>query len=74
MALASGALEMVKSPYLYDYQMSIKLGDTPFYALIMAAMRRADTDNLAKLQACWPEIWSELQRLYNTPGALEEGR
>jgi hypothetical protein len=45
-------------------------GDPPFSALIMAAMRRADTDNLHKLKLAFPEIWSELDERYWTPGGL----
>lgn len=35
----------------YDYEVSklISAEDPPFYSLIMAAMRQADTDNLNKL-------------------------
>lgn len=47
--------------------------DVPFYALIQAAMRRADTDNLAKLRACWPEVWAELQARYHAPGGRLPG-
>jgi hypothetical protein len=35
--------------------------NTNFYALIMAAMRRADSYNEAKLRAAFPEVWEELQ-------------
>jgi hypothetical protein len=53
----------------YDYLCSraIAARDEPFYALIMAAMRKADTDNLEKLKAAWPETWDELRVFYNTP-------
>ena len=44
--------------------------DTPFYALIMAAMRRADTDNLVKLRNAFPETWKELDERYHMPGGL----
>ena len=60
---------------LYDYHISKKLyrQNTPFYALIMAAMRRADSINEVKLRAVWPEIWDELQGRYWSPhGALTE--
>jgi len=51
--------------------MSIEMAmeDYPFNAIIMAAMRRADTSNLEMLKRCWPKIWDELVELYNTPGA-----
>jgi len=54
----------------YDYMRGRELyaEDTPFYALIQAAMRRADTNNLEMLKDCWPEVWKELQERYDTPG------
>ena len=58
----------------YDYIASKEIGaeDHPFYALIMAAMRQADTPNSEKLQRMWPETWDELQARYNAPGGLLE--
>lgn len=55
---------------LYDYQASIPLSSAPFYALIMAAMRQADTDNLEALKQAFPKVWDELQRRYNAPGGI----
>lgn len=54
---------------LYDYRISQSLAadDWPFYALIMAAMRRADSANLARLQAAFPEQWRELSLRSNAP-------
>jgi hypothetical protein len=54
---------------LYDYKLSMRLGieDPPFYALIMAAMRKADTDNLIRLKTAFPEIWIELDWRYHAP-------
>jgi hypothetical protein len=56
----------------YDYIASKEIGaaDPPFYALIMAAMRKADTPNAEKLSRMWPETWDELQARYNAPGGL----
>ena len=58
-----------------DYEMSnqIVVQDFPFYALIMAAMRQADTDNLAKLQRAWPDVYRELFGRHNAPGGLLPG-
>ena len=55
---------------LFDYQTSkhIAAGDYPFYALIMAAMRQADTLNAESLRHMWPEIWDELQARYHAIG------
>ena len=55
---------------LYDYKMSIKLSDAPFYGLIMAAMRGADTNNLEKLKRDFPDIWDELYERYHAPGGM----
>jgi CRISPR/Cas system CSM-associated protein Csm2 small subunit len=59
---------------LYDYQRgrTIELQDEPFYALIQAAMRQADTDNLERLKEMWPEVWQELEARYHAPGGILE--
>ena len=44
--------------------------DYPFYSLIMAAMRQADTDNLYALERAFPEVWRELKYRYNSPGGV----
>ena len=60
---------------LYDYKASQQIAaeDHPFYALIMAAMRKADTSNTIKLRYAFPEIWDELTVRYHTPGGLLPG-
>jgi hypothetical protein len=45
----------------------------PFYGIVMAAMRQADTDNLELLRQAWPEVFAELQARYNAPGGDLEG-
>jgi hypothetical protein len=62
---------------LYDYKKSllIECQQYPFYALIMAAMRQADSDNRERLCDAFPEIWNELQARYHAPGGvLREGK
>ena len=56
----------------YDYVVSqeISAKDPPFASLIMAAIRKADTDNTFKLGNAFPEIFAELQVRYNAPGGL----
>ena len=44
--------------------------DYPFYALIQAAMRKADSENLVKLQAAFPLVAQELRIRYNAPGGI----
>jgi hypothetical protein len=58
----------------YDYEASkqISASDYPFYALIMAAMRQADTYNANELRHAWPQVWDELQSRYNAPGGVLE--
>jgi hypothetical protein len=51
----------------------IDLKQYPFYSLIMAAMRQADTDNVRKLQQEWPNVWAELEARYHAPGGLLDG-
>lgn len=52
---------------LYDYHYSRKLSkdDPPFFALLMAAMRKADSDNAQLLRNTFPDIWEEFQGRYN---------
>jgi len=60
---------------LFDYEMSKRIAaeDYPFYALILAAMRQADDENLLALQREFPEVWQELIARYNAPGGKLEG-
>lgn len=51
----------------FDSQL-LEAGNHSFYALIMAAMRRADTDNLKKLKEAFPKTWEELNARYHAPG------
>lgn len=57
---------------LFDYEASkrIVVADHPFAALIMAAMRQADTTNLDALRNAFPHVWSELEARYNAPGGI----
>jgi hypothetical protein len=60
---------------LYDYRAAVALWkqDSPFYALIMAAMYRADSINAEKLAAAFPETWAEVNARYHAPGGVLEG-
>ena len=55
------------SYYEYKVGQEITAQDHPFYALIQAAMRQADTDNLFKLKTQWPRVWGEFKDRYNAP-------
>ncbi len=62
---------------LEDYLIGVKIAamvdDDFYYAIIQAAMRNADTDNLEKLKAAWPNVWKELQERYSAPGGKLKG-
>lgn len=59
---------------LYDYRKAqeIQAEDHPFYALIMCAMKQADTTNAAKLREAFPEVHAELAKRYDAPGGILE--
>lgn len=56
---------------LFDFQESSKAAaEYPFFALIMAAMRNADSHNSALLRDTFPELWAEISARYNAPGGI----
>ena len=57
---------------LYDYRagQQIELAGHPFYALIQAAMRQADTTNTELLANAFPTVYAELRARYNAPGGV----
>ena len=59
----------------HEYEMSkvIATADPPFYSLIMAAMREADSQNARLLREAFPATWFELQARYDAPGGVLEG-
>ena len=59
---------------LHEYEESKRIAAQgyPFYALLAAAMRQADTENLTKLRAAWPDVWASLSRRYGSPGGVIE--
>lgn len=61
------------SRHEYVASQQLLADDPPFYALIMAAMRKADDQNLNMLRTCWPHIWAELQARYNASGGALDG-
>lgn len=59
---------------LFDYDQSKRINkyEYTFEALIMAAMRKADTFNQVKLKNAFPRTWDELHARYNSPGGKLE--
>lgn len=60
---------------IFDYEQSRRIAafDPSFDAIIMAAMRKADTTNADRLRRSWPHLWDELQQRYNAPGGVLPG-
>lgn len=54
--------------YITSQEVSMK--DYPFYGLLMALMRQADSENLAKLRVAFPVTWEELSQRYHAPGGI----
>lgn len=48
--------------------------DVDFYAVLMTAMRMADSDNLETLKHAFPGVYAELQERYNAPGGRKEDK
>lgn len=59
----------------YAYKQSQALGAEgyPFYSLIMAAMERADTFNLASLRQAFPDVYDELKERRDAPSGMLDG-
>jgi hypothetical protein len=55
---------------LFDYQRSGQLTTESFLSLVMAALRRADSDNYRRLATAFPEVEAELRIRYNAPGGV----
>ncbi len=60
---------------IHEYKTSVEIAimDYPFYALIMAAMRKADDDNMERLRMAFPDTHAELLARYNAPGGILPG-
>lgn len=60
---------------LYEYETALQLNlrhiDIPFYSLIMAAIIRADSNNIEVLKCAFPEIYDEVLLRYH--GGLLDG-
>ena len=61
------------SHFDYTYSKRLSVGDPPFYALIMAAIRKADSVNLLQLEMAFPEVVDEFRKRYNSPGGFLPG-
>jgi hypothetical protein len=58
------------SKFDYDVSKNIAAHGFPFYALVMAAMRQADTGNAILLAQAFPDIDAEFRARYNAPGGV----
>jgi hypothetical protein len=53
--------------------MTLSAEDPPFYALLFALIRKADTSNMEKIAREWPDVVAEFKMRYNLPGGLLPG-
>jgi len=58
-----------------DYELSQHIAGQlyTFHSLVLAAMRRADGENLERLKTAFPSAWEELKARYNAPGGILPG-
>ena len=59
-------------PSYHDYYVSMRIASEcyPFYALLCALFRQADSDNVVKLRAAFPDEMAMFEERYNNPGGL----
>ena len=59
-----------------DYKESLRINARgySFDALIMAAMRKANSYNLEALKRAFPEVWEEFFARYHAPGGCLDGK
>jgi hypothetical protein len=57
---------------IYEYRESLEIskGDPGFYALLFSLIRKADSSNLSRLTAMWPDEVAEMKERYNAPGGV----
>lgn len=55
---------------LHEYEVSkvVSTCDYPFYSLLFALIRQADTNNLEKIKQAWPDKYKEFVDRYHAPG------
>lgn len=54
--------------HAYKQSKEISKSDPDFYALIFAAIRKADDFNLRRLESVFPDAVAEFRERYNAPG------
>lgn len=52
----------------YEIAKTLRTADTPFHALIMAAVLKSDPHNRALLRAVFPDVYDELSARETAPG------
>lgn len=54
----------------YLYSKTLDRYDPPFYALLFAMMRKADSDNVRIIGLLWPKKFEEFNARYNSRGGV----
>lgn len=57
---------------LFDYRQSLQISatDPTFGALVMALLRKADDENVRRIDREWPDLAREMRARYNAPGGM----
>lgn len=69
----SGIMAGIVGLHAYNSAKNDIPADVPFYALIAAAVSRADTYNLDALDRAFPGVVDEVRARYNAPGGVLDG-
>lgn len=64
---------MAKGHLYREYRQFQEREPRSFYATLMLAMDYADTQNLSKLKAAFPDVWDEMRARYHAPGGILPG-
>jgi hypothetical protein len=54
----------------YLYSRTLDKYDPPFYALLFAMMRKADSENVRLIRRDWPEKYEEFKARYHSGGGI----
>ena len=56
------------SRFDYEIALTLRIAETPFHALVMAAILKSDPHNRALLRAVFPDVYDELVARDKAPG------
>lgn len=60
----------MRNPIEFKQGVQLLQNDTQFYALMFAAILKADSKNTLRLKNAYPELWQETWKRWDSPGGL----